>query len=735
MSQQSITANYRHVKTVNPSTFLSNAFFTSTSESITHFMVEKIISLVMTHLLEKEVINSIPGFCFDDVKKTIDPYIQICFIPYDHDDLGIPLLKEVAIEDIVKEGNKKPEIFDSNIEQIDKVEDNHSHNTYNSHQSIIKPIDLEDEGEGYEQAVVPQQAHINATLNFHGVFYDNCIEGTNFWDIPSQPKTVVIDRDASTIIPYEKMPPNQESKESDESVLSQKKERKDYNYGPKKKKDKNLGPQMKKKGQPPLEIVAYDLPKELIFNVNETEELVQMRIDREKEIIQREIENRKIKKKAEENLEKLNEVVKKQKEFEYKNITVDSNGAIIFIKEVQPEFFPVEFKGPSSTTKEIQLIKAEPLKLPIVPQGNQKHKSVFMNLSPEKERDKDRESTKEKQSRKSQGQMAKVISVVNRMNMLSPEKKSDLKEEKIFREKFSIQPSGSAFDAIKLEVGVALLEETKYKTGGKDFYKKYKKYSVETFQTTQAKTTNNYDVSFHKEKKIENSKKEQDDKGKAKDNEVNYVNINTEPGSTVKVMNVKTKNFRNVFDKLDLIIEEQEKVSMKKKFNRTRPGDMYKKVKPIQLEEMNNANMNTHTNRMNNTQTSFNEMNQFAKTILSNQAWGSSPLKFKETLQNPKIPIKPLLNDIMKELPGGMINTKMPRARRFAHANKDHNQAMNNTTTTGFFKVVKNSKYKAELTQTGTFKPKDDLFCSNSITNPNTKIPFNKTVTDNLYKE
>ena len=42
-------------------------------------------------------------------------------------------------------------------------------------------------------------------------------------------------------------------------------------------------------------------------------------------------------------------------------------------------------------------------------------------------------------------------------------------------------PSGSNFNLINLEVGVSLREENKYKSGGNDFYSKYKKYSIFNF--------------------------------------------------------------------------------------------------------------------------------------------------------------------------------------------------------------------------------------------------------------
>jgi hypothetical protein len=52
-----------------------------------------------------------------------------------------------------------------------------------------------------------------------------------------------------------------------------------------------------------------------------------------------------------------------------------------------------------------------------------------------------------------------------------------------------IMPSGSNFDIINLEVGVSLKENQKYKTGGKDFYHKYNKYSISNYNQQLKETT------------------------------------------------------------------------------------------------------------------------------------------------------------------------------------------------------------------------------------------------------
>ncbi len=52
-----------------------------------------------------------------------------------------------------------------------------------------------------------------------------------------------------------------------------------------------------------------------------------------------------------------------------------------------------------------------------------------------------------------------------------------------------IMPSGSNFEIMSMEVGVSIKENEKYKTGGKDFYHKYNKYSMANYNQKLKETT------------------------------------------------------------------------------------------------------------------------------------------------------------------------------------------------------------------------------------------------------
>jgi hypothetical protein len=52
-----------------------------------------------------------------------------------------------------------------------------------------------------------------------------------------------------------------------------------------------------------------------------------------------------------------------------------------------------------------------------------------------------------------------------------------------------IMPSGSNFELMNMEVGVTIKENEKIKTGGKDFYHKFNKYSIDNYNKQLKETT------------------------------------------------------------------------------------------------------------------------------------------------------------------------------------------------------------------------------------------------------
>ena len=88
MSRPSETnINAKRFKLISSPTNINGDIFTSTSESIAKFMIEKLISLAVTQSHHQMIINQIPDYCFDKLKQTLQIYTEIQFLSYDRDDL------------------------------------------------------------------------------------------------------------------------------------------------------------------------------------------------------------------------------------------------------------------------------------------------------------------------------------------------------------------------------------------------------------------------------------------------------------------------------------------------------------------------------------------------------------------------------------------------------------------------------------------------------------------------
>ena len=88
MSRPSETnINAKRFKSISSPTNINGDIFTSTSESIAKFMIEKLISLAVTQSHHQMIINQIPDYCFDKLKQTLQIYTEIQFLSYDRDDL------------------------------------------------------------------------------------------------------------------------------------------------------------------------------------------------------------------------------------------------------------------------------------------------------------------------------------------------------------------------------------------------------------------------------------------------------------------------------------------------------------------------------------------------------------------------------------------------------------------------------------------------------------------------
>ena len=196
-----------------------------------------------------------------------------------------------------------------------------------------------------------------------------------------------------------------------------------------------------------------------------------MRENLEKELIEKKLEQiRKIQKEREiQALEKARE--EKRKELANKNVTVDIKGDIVYIKSLNINDFANDFTKMRSKFKEIQTIQSESKTSLIQKATVEKNPVNFFDLI-------DKEKPKKKMKKNYFG--------------IKSAKNDKQQQNKIIwigdRVKDPIIAAGSNFEIMSPECGVSLKEDEKTKFGGKDFFRKYNKYSLEVFEETLNKT-------------------------------------------------------------------------------------------------------------------------------------------------------------------------------------------------------------------------------------------------------
>ena len=273
-----------------------------------------------------------------------------------------------------------------------------------------------------------------------------------------------------------------------------------------------------------------------------------------------------------------------------------------------------------------------------------------------------------------------------------------------------------------METGVELTEDSKFKSGGKDFFKKFQRYSLENFENQQNRTVT---ANFYKKKDlidasgnntisnelkpIDEYKPLKTDENFHHNNNI-YKNINLEPSKQNNLLHLKTKNLKLVLNELDLISEAEEKEY--KNFTRTHLGDMYNRNK---TEENENNKKN------------LNDMNKFTKTLMGNSNWGSNMriLQGQNKFEG-KRPVKIDSKQIQKEINKNPFNKKLPRSRLPPINNNNNNL---NKTEKNFYKRGKKQN---------NLKLKEDSFINamekdDDVETPKNNIPYGTT--NNFFKK
>ena len=619
--------NARRIKSINNLNEMNCNLFTTTSESHIHFMIEKMISLAITISNHKRIEKEMPHYCFTKLKESLQTITELQFIGYDRDD--------VIYEGIHNHNHQNEASTNKEQENIQLEHDNSRISKIDSYKSVHIPLKKQttDDDLGIiisKNTVTHFDDHFlsNPTaLEMNPVmFYNINYDGLNDWSVISQPKPIDIDRDASTTVKTMKgngiafetiLTEEDTKKEEDKKAFTRfttttntikAGDTKRHFFTKPKQNEKEV-----KKKRIMIELPAYDIPKEKLFETIEIEDIETLREEFEKEAKQKLIEKRLKLKAEQEILEKQKEKAKKQKELEFKNITVDGEGNIIEIKPLVLETLPKEFFNANYNTKEVQVIPApEPeIKLPKGPIKVEKNPNITGEVA------KSNKGYKEMKVIQNVKDLLHKSKIKNHILNISQDKNSKLAQNdnnnkdkqpsstNIIAEhkKQPILPAGSSFDIFNLECGVTLVEDEKYKTGGKDFFKKYNRYSIENYKRKQGiqMTTIKHKTT---EKRIKEPITVASDKSNTIVNAITY--DNPQPSPVVNTIHLKTKNLRLAINDLDLITEDEEK-EMAKNFNRTKPNNLFRKAN----DEMN-------------LEDGHDDMDQFAKTLMGGKEWGNA---------------------------------------------------------------------------------------------------------------
>lgn len=476
-------------ETENIPTIIFNKF-SNEANIIVNELIEKIISLSISKNFNKKIENSIPSSCFDFLCNAVDSYLSLNFISYDKEEIN--------------DNNKiKEEKFNENI--IEGIEPILNNNKLN----IIEP--------NFEERM----------------FFNNYNRGENNWDLMDEPLSNKYDRYATTLVKfkeidkeknnkynkeileeideeYENITTNENKNNNNNKNINEIMIRNERKEGTKKittrinnilNYDDNNNNNIKNKKRNLNEIMSQFSFHDLEDNNDIYKEPDNINIEKLRKEIQEkqneqneEKKNIKLAKKDVENKMKL--AVEKNRQYAGKKITVDSNGEIIFIKGIKLDKLSKEFILMKTATKLVinedkkdnDKSKSKKKKKKLNNLGININNNNVINNNNEKEiKEKSNENNNNEKSedggdKNIKGKNQKLPKI--RGNKFRKENTSeDLYKKNLLKriEEGPIILSGSNFEIMNMEVGVSIKEKEKYKTGGKDFYHKFNKYSIDNY--------------------------------------------------------------------------------------------------------------------------------------------------------------------------------------------------------------------------------------------------------------
>ena len=467
-------------------------------EEISKNIIEKIISLAVSTNFRRKVEKKSNNFCYQFLKKQFDNIIQIMHIDHENDDFDIDNLDINRYIKTNKSDNDIKRYLLSNHKNA--IESRNS----KAEKKIMEIANIEKDTKTYmniknkkiedclnKSVIIKNNKHLKKPKIIQ---YKIDIEKKNFWgDIPSPP-ICDIDRTSSNFNNYK--PKKEESHKNspsrnkqEENIVNNEDEKRKKPFLTYKNFIANLSRNfslikgskyedafIKKKrvqmiDMPSFPIENLEVKKETDEILNLRKEKMEMIIQREKELKRLEIQKMKIKKEEAENAK-----MKKKGKFTY-----DNEGNLILVNEIKQDNLFKEFWQITSKQKEIkpgkdiEIYKKERIKM-----ENIAKKNIIYN----------EEDQNHYNSFLMKLRLTEPLINLNDMkkNLKESSNKSKKRFDGLFFDRFNtnkkIQPSGSNFQLMNPAVGVNIKEKSFVKSGGNDYFKEFKKYSIEEFNKT-----------------------------------------------------------------------------------------------------------------------------------------------------------------------------------------------------------------------------------------------------------
>ena len=675
----------------------SNPYYNNNAETIAKIIIEKMISITVTKVHSKETYERIGEHCFNYVKGSVNEILKLNYIPYE--------IRHNQIEKI---------FFDR-----PKCE---THNTW---------VEIQEPGTPIYDRCTFDQIKFN---EFVPIEFD-VIKSSNI----SNNELIAIDKDNEDKKNQNKENLNNENlnnkniqneiKENEKKIESRNQSKKitknDKNEEKKEIEKIKIGKNVL------IDLPSYDLDPSVYINEymknDNSEEINELRREKEFEIKKRDEQKRIEEELRRRELNQLQQQNKKQKDFDSKKLTFDSNGNIIKLKPKNniESNLGNEFYWSRQTMRDVKTFRnqygrqrnsfsnTKNKKLVDFAEGIEKTNKINENNENEEDDNIDLKNKKslrrgstlvEKKTIKKMREETEIIRNPNSGDLLN-NKKNKAQQNKTNE---MIIPGGQNFDIIIPEVGVNIItsDKRRRKECGLNFSEKYKKPSMEefsklAFDTENLNTKRFLTGNFSNEKILSsdsNNQQQNNSMNLSINNKDNYIGYSQQFQND----NPLIQNAHSILNKND--INNQSNISNNQlSFSYINQSNRTQLINEIQLsKKMQNSNLKSlfYDNQDINNYKSYNhdyeiksmkptEANEFRRKIKSNifnslskdyeitnqkgfdkfnskivksRDWGSNNDSYGE-IKNEFI--KPHKGNKIRELGYRIVNTKLPRDRKF----------------------------------------------------------------------